>query len=399
MIQIAKFSSSITMRLTDVRFLFLLSAEHFNKHSLTPKSIFMMSKTTKTRLCMISDTHTRAPLPERSTSSAYREPLPKADILLHAGDITMIGRIQEYETMIEVLNKAEAELKIVIAGNHDITLDEEFYCETGMEQFHRYQNEDLNAVKELWTGAKAKQANIVYLEEGLKTFGLKNGARFTVSCILLPGYFCLLPFVLRLFRTHLSTMITRTFKLMLSQIYTSPWQPEYDNWAFNYPRSSDRFNPSAEIAKVKAVNPVPSWPEIDIMLTHGPPSGILDTTRWGESAGCQHLRRAVQRCRPRVHCFGHIHEGWGAIRMNWSTKTSERVIIDREKTLVQRSAYIDLTDSSRPGLKFGDETLFVNAAVLDQAYRPVNAPWVVDLDLPLGESSSSSISGPDIVGV
>lgn len=72
--------------------------------------------------------------------------------------------------------------------------------------------------------------------------------------------------------------------------------------------------------------------------------------------------------------------------MNWSTKTSERVIVDREQTLAQRSAYIDLTDSGQPGLKFGDETLFVNAAILDQAYRPVNAPWVVDLDLPIGES-------------
>ena len=34
------------------------------------------------------------------------------------------------------------------------------------------------------------------------------------------------------------------------------------------------------------------------------------------------------------------------------------------------------------GLKDGEETLFVNAAVMDVDYRPVNAPWVVDLDLP-----------------
>lgn len=130
---------------------------------------------------MISDTHTHAPLPERSISFAYREPLPKADILLHAGDITMIGRLQEYEKMIEVLTKADAELKIVIAGNHDITLDEEFYHEGGIARFYQFQAEDLNAVRELWTGDKAKQANIIYLEEGTRSFGLKSGARFTVS--------------------------------------------------------------------------------------------------------------------------------------------------------------------------------------------------------------------------
>lgn len=72
--------------------------------------------------------------------------------------------------------------------------------------------------------------------------------------------------------------------------------------------------------------------------------------------------------------------------MNWVTKTSKRIVVDREKTLVQRSAYIDLTDSDQSGLKFGDETLFVNAAILDHGYRPVNAPWVVDLDLHLSES-------------
>lgn len=85
--------------------------------------------------------------------------------------------------------------------------------------------------------------------------------------------------------------------------------------------------------------------------------------------------------------------------MNWSIKTSERVMVDREKTLAQRAAYIDLTDSGKPGFKFGDETLFVNAAVLDQAYRPVNAPWVVDLDLPLSESSNISIPGSDTMDV
>lgn len=32
----------------------------------------------------------------------------------------------------------------------------------------------------------------------------------------------------------------------------------------------------------------------------------------------------------------------------------------------------------------GKDTLFVNASIMDVRYRPINAPWVVDLNLPLG---------------
>lgn len=34
-------------------------------------------------------------------------------------------------------------------------------------------------------------------------------------------------------------------------------------------------------------------------------------------------------------------------------------------------------------MTFGEETLFVNAAIMDVNYKPVNAPWMVDLDLPI----------------
>ena len=85
--------------------------------------------------------------------------------------------------------------------------------------------------------------------------------------------------------------------------------------------------------------------------------------------------------------------------MNWVTKTSERIVVDKEQSLENRSAYLDLTDSDQPGLKFGDETLFVNAAILDQAYRPVNAPWVVDLALPVSKPPNIKIPGSGVMEV
>jgi hypothetical protein len=39
---------------------------------------------------------------------------------------------------------------------------------------------------------------------------------------------------------------------------------------------------------------------------------------------------------------------------------------------------VDATD-----LEYGKETLFVNASIMNLQYRPLNAPWVVDLELPV----------------
>ncbi|KAL8646493.1 MAG: hypothetical protein Q9226_006832 [Calogaya cf. arnoldii] len=301
------------------------------------------TKTVKTRFCIISDTHTAELWPSDDKSHAYRDPLPSADVLLHAGDITIAGYIHEYESMVDMISKADAELKIVIAGNHDVTLDEPYYEKTGKRKFHRNIGEDIEVVRELWTGEKAKKAGIVYLEEGVKTFTLSNGAQFTV--------------------------------------YASPYQPEFCNFAFPYRRDEDRFNQHAQ-------NPIPDHPEIDILLTHGPPAGILDQTSRGEQVGCEHLLRAVRRCRPRLHCFGHIHEGWGAQRNNWVEGRSESLPVDRQQVLHNRCAYVDISQSGKSDLPedkpltFGEETLFVNAAIMDVNYKPVNAPWIVDLDLP-----------------
>ena len=52
---------------------------------------------------------------------------------------------------------------------------------------------------------------------------------------------------------------------------------------------------------------------VDILMTHGPPAGILDRMEltshsWGSSVS---LRRQIESVRPRVHLFGHLHEQRG----------------------------------------------------------------------------------------
>jgi len=50
---------------------------------------------------------------------------------------------------------------------------------------------------------------------------------------------------------------------------------------------------------------------IDVLVTHDPPLGIFDSTfvgNWGSSSS---LVGAVQRAKPKVHLFGHVHEQQG----------------------------------------------------------------------------------------
>ena len=93
----------------------------------------------------------------------------------------MTGRLAEHRRILGALKEAIAELKIVIAGNHDITLHEDYYNRDGKDMFHRGRSEDLEQIRQVWMGEEAKNAGIVYLEEGTSIFELRNGAKLTVS--------------------------------------------------------------------------------------------------------------------------------------------------------------------------------------------------------------------------
>ena len=307
--------------------------------------------TVKTRFLIMSDTHTAVPYPEEDSKHAFRHPLPAADVLLHAGDLTSNGARYQHERTVSMLKAVPAALKIVIPGNHDITLDKAYIrrqrdlrpnsTSSGGDDY------DPDACRALYTDGAAQAAGIAYMEEGTQTFALSNGARFTV--------------------------------------YASAYQPEFCGWAFAYERDEDRFNPAPPVAKVKAVNPVPDFPRIDIMVTHGPPYGVLDEVRTGMNVGCEHLLRAMKRCRPRLAAFGHIHEGWGASRMDWKGDRATDVKIDQEGVLRDRAAFMDVSmDSSNP-LQHGSETLLINAAIRDVRYRVANGPFLVDVDLPVAQ--------------
>ena len=115
-----------------------------------------------------------------------------------------------------------------------------------------------------------------------------------------------------------------------TKFYGSPWQPWFLDWAFNL----ERGEPLREV-----------WSKIpedtEVLITHGPPYGVCDRTLRGELVGCEQLLERVQRVKPKLHLFGHIHEGYGTVQT--------------------------------------DETLFVNASTCDVRYRPINQPIVLTI--------------------
>lgn len=92
------------------------------------------------------------------------------------------------------------------------------------------------------------------------------------------------------------------------RFWGSPWQPWFYDWAFNLPRG-------AAIAEKWALIP----DDTDVLLTHGPPLGILDLTPRGMAVGCEDLSVALQRVQPRLHVFGHIHRAHGTLDRNGTT--------------------------------------------------------------------------------
>lgn len=88
------------------------------------------------------------------------------------------------------------------------------------------------------------------------------------------------------------------------KIFGSPYTIKYGNSAFQR-KKQDLENVFSTIPH-----------DIDLLITHGPPLGILDKTSKGNNAGSEELLKKVMKIKPKFHIFGHIHEGKGSIKIN-----------------------------------------------------------------------------------
>jgi Icc-related predicted phosphoesterase len=115
------------------------------------------------------------------------------------------------------------------------------------------------------------------------------------------------------------------------KFYGIPVTKPFNNWAFNRPESK----------LVEHWKAIPN--DIDVLITHGPPHTICDYVIWDNShEGSPSLYfEVVERIKPKLHCFGHIHGGYG--------------------------------------MKVIEGTTFINASNLDEDYMCVNKPIIFEI--------------------
>lgn len=83
--------------------------------------------------------------------------------------------------------------------------------------------------------------------------------------------------------------------------YGSPWQPRFYDWAFNVDRGP-------KIAQKWAAIPG----DTEVLITHGPPYGVLDGTINDGSQGCEMLAERIAELKKlKIHIFGHLHHDGG----------------------------------------------------------------------------------------
>ena len=120
------------------------------------------------------------------------------------------------------------------------------------------------------------------------------------------------------------------------KLWGTPWQPWFHDWAFNAPRRD------GEAFLASKFELIPD--DTDIVVCHGPPRGLGDHS--GSADGQPHvgstaLTETLERIQPRLMVCGHIHSGYGRYRLG--------------------------------------PTEVINAALVDNSYRPVNGPVMVQL--------------------
>jgi Icc-related predicted phosphoesterase len=321
-----------------------------------------MARSIATRFLVLSDTH----------GDTIVTPRERVDVVIHCGDMTEHSKLEEFRTTIENLKNINAPLKLVIPGNHDFSLDLPMFKKKLAEA---KLDEDDDAVKRDYglcgeaqqLFSDVKRDGIMLLDEGTHRFTLSNGAQLTV--------------------------------------YASPFTPSTNDWGFQYdPQEDHAWNIGTDV---------------DVAITHGPPRGIFDQTASNSRGGSGSLFRAMANSRPQMHCFGHMHAGWGAKLVAWRDDLDENfelshfTAIDNEQSKSVESLFTlqgrrfdtdevkaekasrleahtrrGYCDAVGPEVK-GSRTLFINAAIEGSEEYPKHLPWIAQIMLPGSESSDS----------
>ena len=133
------------------------------------------------------------------------------------------------------------------------------------------------------------------------------------------------------------------------KILASPYTPEFCDW--NYMKSEE------ELDKMYDCFPV----DVDILITHGPCYGIGDLWQ-GKHIGSKALLEYVERVKPLIHIFGHIHGAFG----QYAKYRDKLFTIDNPNFVIDKATK-------------GSHTYFYNVSMCNEAYRLVNRYTIINV--------------------
>jgi Icc-related predicted phosphoesterase len=117
------------------------------------------------------------------------------------------------------------------------------------------------------------------------------------------------------------------------KIWGSPYTPRYGGWSFMKERGD-------EMSRIWKMIPE----DTDILITHGPPMNILDFTLRGKvNAGCWDLAHKIKQIKPKLHLFGHVHEGYGT-HFDGTTRYYNSSILDVDYQFTNELQMINYED-------------------------------------------------------
>ena len=205
------------------------------------------------RVVCLSDTHGK--------EGKMVHPVPPGDILIHAGDFTDFGGPHQIIHFNQFLKDLPHKHKLVIAGNHEVSLDKREFP---------YKIKYKNKLESPYDPSVTLKllSDCIYLQD---------------SGINLYGY----------------------------NFWGTPWQDSYSEWAFYYKE-----------CKIKPkFKEIPN--NTDILITHTAPMGIGDRCMdvkmfdpLGYSEGSIDLLEELGRIKPQYHVFGHTHDQPGIYLSN-----------------------------------------------------------------------------------
>ncbi|KAM5352712.1 hypothetical protein ACJ41O_005434 [Fusarium nematophilum] len=203
------------------------------------------------------------------------KPTMPVDVAIHCGDMKEVPKLSDLRPSIRLLKNINAPLKLVIAENYDSTFDILMFKKKIAEVEQRPLETDL--VEPEYDAFAFGEAMWLFKERQ---------------------------------RQESLTIYASSFTLSEDDVYFELEIDESQHW---------------NIAK-----------GVNVVITRGPPRGILDYGKSRTRIGWPGLFAAVARAKPLMHCFGQARRSWGGRLVTWRNpmpkSPSHFTAIDNERS-------------------------------------------------------------------